>query len=337
MNIADLQEEVRMRTPIYKHYGSRTFDREKFVPVSNDPETGKPVGGFWASRVTTHYGWREYAREQNEYWQDVRTEKVFLLDDFVRFQLSEDARIVKVYTYKDPENLPIMMDESDREMIDYAACRNSGIDAIETCCYGNGAIDEPENERLRELFSTWHCDQILILNPDVIDVLTAGKISEPGNQPDPTYYALEKPDEQSEPIGIKNSFRINKPVGDVIWGSRMDATYGLKNELEVIGIDMTEKELNEFRFRENASCYRIYCYEDYQKLPKCVNDEGEVMVDYLACMDQGIDAVELCYKGDEWTDNIDDWDLERAMPYWESDAVVVLNPEAIEWCTEVNG
>lgn len=42
------------------HYGSNSFQKEKFVPVRNcNGGPSKPEGGFWCSPVNTKYGWKE--------------------------------------------------------------------------------------------------------------------------------------------------------------------------------------------------------------------------------------------------------------------------------------
>lgn len=51
-------------------------------------------------------------------------------------------------------------------------------------------------------------------------------------------------------------------------------------------------------------------------------------IDFEKCLRLGIDAIELCWYGDEYKDLVNG-DLYFELYGWDCDSMVVLNPEAI--------
>ena len=51
-------------------------------------------------------------------------------------------------------------------------------------------------------------------------------------------------------------------------------------------------------------------------------------IDFVECLRRGIDAVELCWYGEEYQDQRAD-DLYLALYGWDCDSIVVLNPDAV--------
>lgn len=129
---------------------------------------------------------------------------------------------------------------------------------------------------------------------------------------------------------IRNEPYFSKPVGG-LWASRENATYGWK--------DWCEKEQfreckvdNSFKFvmDDESKIAVISTVEQLHKLPRvkpkfkfstyCINFEE--------CLRHGIDAIELCWYGDEYED-VRSGDLYFELYEWDCDSIVVLNPAAV--------
>lgn len=74
----------------------------------------------------------------------------------------------------------------------------------------------------------------------------------------------------------------------------------------------------------------IHNLNDLRQLPM-VRDVPPGMweeIDFVECLRRGIDAVELCWYGEEYQDQRAD-DLYLALYGWDCDSIVVLNPDAV--------
>ena len=58
--------------------------------------------------------------------------------------------------------------------------------------------------------------------------------------------------------------------------------------------------------------------------------------DFEKCIDQGIDAVELCIYGDEY-DCDDYFELHNSLYGWDCDSIVILNPNAVIPVSDTEG
>lgn len=57
-----------MSQPIYIHFGSSKYDPNHFVtPRNSDGKCiyNKPLGGLWASRIDSDYGWKNGVKIMN--------------------------------------------------------------------------------------------------------------------------------------------------------------------------------------------------------------------------------------------------------------------------------
>ena len=138
----------------YIHYGSKVFDKNKFEKVSN--YFIKPRGGFWASRIDSEYGWKE--------WNDDNKFKTKQKENSFTFSLTPGANVVELFTLEDLQNLPIRQKDffvGEFYIIDFEECVKRGIDAIELMDIGKG---------LYYPLYGWDCECILILNPDIVEV-----------------------------------------------------------------------------------------------------------------------------------------------------------------------
>ena len=138
----------------YIHYGSTAFDAERWDEIKNSKIT-KPTGGLWASPIDAGFGWREW--NAKSHFTTCSKENSFV------FTLSEKAKVERLYTLADVDQLPqkSLGYSTDMVAIDFEACVNQGIDAIELCTLDNG---------LYWALYGWDCESIIILNKDVIKV-----------------------------------------------------------------------------------------------------------------------------------------------------------------------
>ena len=139
----------------YIHYGTDSFEKEAFDPVTNMYLRNKPDGGLWASRIDSRYGWKEWC-EDNEFHLD-------WLEHSFTFTLKDNANVIQIETPVDIVcKLPLCEGSEIRfsKNIDFEDCIKRGIDAIEIIDIDKVYYD---------LYG-WDCDCILILNPDIIVV-----------------------------------------------------------------------------------------------------------------------------------------------------------------------
>lgn len=133
----------------------------------------------------------------------------------------------------------------------------------------------------------------------------------------------------------------NKPAGG-LWGSRADATAGWKGFC--IGNQFRTNSLNkyfDFALKNSANVYTISTESDLLRLPMRELPEiispivpeiasfiWKYLPDYDKCIEQGIDAVELCWFGVEFSDVAKD-PIPRLLPLWDCDSIVVLNQDIV--------
>lgn len=144
----------------YIHYGSDSFDIDKFEPIKNK-EFGwaKPSGGFWASSTDTEWGWKQWCKAEG-----------FCVDNLQKsfeFTLKDDARVYHIRSVYDLQSLPEWkgLFKSTGYCIDFEKAMKDW-DAIELHLSEDRTSDYL-NGLYFELYS-WDCDSILIMNPEII-------------------------------------------------------------------------------------------------------------------------------------------------------------------------
>ena len=137
---------------MYIHFGSAVFDRKRFTTVQNRKSRPKPLGGFWASPVTSKgSSWADFCRHE-DYPCDLR--KSF------RFELPLTARVLHIDNMRTLRKLPKSApDEYDIVYLDYERLAKE-YDAVE--------FHVNKNEALRYALYGIEADSVLILNPDVM-------------------------------------------------------------------------------------------------------------------------------------------------------------------------
>lgn len=150
----------------YVHYGAKSYARENFETIKDRDYSNKPDGGLWACACQAKNSWQSWCIENNFR----RTN----LGEYFYFNLSPTANILRIKSLEDCKELilrPVgyMHEEyldSNYEVIEYRACMESGIDAIE---YKYDVASELEEfEEINKIMWGWDCDSVLILNPDII-------------------------------------------------------------------------------------------------------------------------------------------------------------------------
>ena len=133
----------------------------------------------------------------------------------------------------------------------------------------------------------------------------------------------------------------NKPAGG-LWGSRVAATSGWKEFCT--NNQFRTESLNkyfDFILKDSANVYTISTEKDLLRLPMRELPEiisstvpeiasfiWKYLPDYDKCIEQGIDAIELCWFGVEFSDVAKD-PIPRLLPLWDCDSIVVLNQDIV--------
>lgn len=138
----------------YIHYGSTTFDPERFREVKNEDYRPKPSGGFWGSPVGAGFGWKDWCDREN--YMDCTEENSFT------FTIKDDAHVLHIRSGANLGGLPMIKEEYGKIYLDFEKLRELGVDAIE--------LHLSENPELYYTLYTWDCGSIRIMNPDVIEV-----------------------------------------------------------------------------------------------------------------------------------------------------------------------
>ena len=87
----------------------------------------------------------------------------------------------------------------------------------------------------------------------------------------------------------------------------------------------------EFTFTNQAKIVTISTVQQLHNLPQ-MEDGGLswcYSIDFEKCLHLGIDAIELCWYGNEYRD-VAFGDLYTELYGWDCDSIVVLNPDAIK-------
>ena len=136
----------------YIHYGHKHFEVNEFEPISNRELFPKPFGGFWASPVNAEYGWKDW--NESEHFRECKLENSF------KFRLNEKAKVLRIKSVNDLEELPKAQDGFGYMVIlDFEKLAEQ-YDAIE--------VTIGYDRYLYYALYGWDCDSILIMNPDVV-------------------------------------------------------------------------------------------------------------------------------------------------------------------------
>ena len=161
----------------YVHYGNNEY--MPFAGIRNIREWQKPEGGLWGSREGDPNGWEAWC--QKEHYQLQRLKKRF------SFTLTENSRVL---TLEKEEQLIDLPKQKPWEPKDLSWMETLGPDQIPTpeqldewlspnwCLLDfeklakrYDAIEMINAGAFRSSLSLWDCNCILVMNPDVVQVM----------------------------------------------------------------------------------------------------------------------------------------------------------------------
>lgn len=137
---------------------------------------------------------------------------------------------------------------------------------------------------------------------------------------------------------IKNEANWSKPIGG-LWASRKNATFGWKEWCAAEEFrECTDDNSFDFVIKDGFNVATVSNLLQLQPLPRIettlpvfgspIRDSHIYNIDFEKCVQTGIDAIELCWYGDEFGSNWG-YDLHFALLGWDCDSIVVLNPHAV--------
>lgn len=139
---------------LYIHYGSSPFNPEYFRKTCRRYYTSDKPCGLWASPVDSNLSWKRFCEECYSIGHD--------LDYAFRFYISDDAKVLHVYTEKDIAKYLADGCAYYIPQINFGTLIKD-YDAIEVHLSAN-------NGELRKshIFLTWEVDSLVVWNPDVV-------------------------------------------------------------------------------------------------------------------------------------------------------------------------
>lgn len=146
-----LSWRYKILSETYIHYGHRWFEKDLYTQIRNRKYFAKPFGGLWASNVNSKFGWKDWCKVEE--FRDCDKENSF------SFTLSDNAKILRIKSIRDIENLPIVDRKSSWICLDFEQL-SKDYDVIEA--------NISNSDELYFALYGWDCDSILVMNPDVI-------------------------------------------------------------------------------------------------------------------------------------------------------------------------
>lgn len=127
---------------------------------------------------------------------------------------------------------------------------------------------------------------------------------------------------------------FTKPYGG-FWASREDASFGWKEWCQREEFDgFSDNHVFRFTLKDTANVVTLSTMEQFEALPKRADSELKskyipTPIDFEECLRQGIDAIELCWYGEEYK-GVRNGNLYFALHGWDCDCILILNPDVIE-------
>lgn len=148
---------------IYVHDGHSNFDINLFKHISCRENFNKPLGGLWASPVDSPYTWEQWCLDNN-FNYTIGEDKYFQGEQF-RFKLKDNARLLSITSAKQLDELPQIKNDLTSniyKILDFKQLEKE-YDAIEV-------LISMDHQLYWDLYG-WDVDSIVVMNPDVIELL----------------------------------------------------------------------------------------------------------------------------------------------------------------------
>ena len=145
---------------VYVHYGDDTFHQPN--PITNRRCFTKPHGGLWASRKDDPHGWKNWCEDEE-----------FRLDMFgcgFYFALKPGAKVLELSHEDQLKDLPKLNMFALHPCINYSFDDSCNLD-FEALKKEYDAIELTNIGRLYFPLYGWDCNSILVMNPEVVEVL----------------------------------------------------------------------------------------------------------------------------------------------------------------------
>lgn len=129
---------------------------------------------------------------------------------------------------------------------------------------------------------------------------------------------------------IKNKHYWVKPEGG-LWASRKNASFGWKDWcIREEFRDCNDDCSFEFVMKDESKIAVVSTLAQLRRLPRIENSpiRTPYPIDFERCLRFGIDAIELCWYGEEFK-NVASGNLYFELCGWDCDSIVVLNSDAV--------
>lgn len=143
---------------IYIHYGDDKFRAPN--PICNCNYFTKPYGGLWASKKGDELGWKSWC-EREEFRLDT-------FDQSFEFTLKDWAKVLVLENEDQLDALPKLGD-----YIKGSRWLHCHLD-FEKLAQEFDAIELADIDKLYWALYGWDCNSILIMNPDIVEVIREG-------------------------------------------------------------------------------------------------------------------------------------------------------------------
>jgi len=149
---------------IFRHYGDKKFNIDKFKPIRNKYFFPKPHGGLWACPVDSNHSWKQWCEGNNF--------NIEHLKDYFNFTLKDNARILVIdspddmkekFIFQKPKKEYDPVELMSKWNIDFLAMSKI-YDVIYLTEKGEVTTRFHSNYNLYG----WDCESILILNKNII-------------------------------------------------------------------------------------------------------------------------------------------------------------------------
>ena len=148
-----------LNKPVYIHYGSNVFHTPKPIMNCMPCPFTKPSGGLWASRKDGEETWKD--------WCEAEKFRLDSFDKYFEFTLKDDARVLTLSERENLDDLPMLFGEESPVRDPYRTVYLDFEKLMETY----DAVEVTDIGLLYFALYGWDCNSILVMNPDIVEVI----------------------------------------------------------------------------------------------------------------------------------------------------------------------